>query len=63
MEAENWARLPAPAFTRGYLRAYAKLLDIDPDVVANAFDAAASRGETRSGGSHLDAAFAASRAR
>ncbi len=48
MEAENWARLPAPAFTRGYLRAYAKLLDIDPDVVASAFDAAASRGETRS---------------
>jgi cytoskeleton protein RodZ len=48
METENWARLPAPAFTRGYLRAYAKLLDIDPDVVANAFDAAASRGEARS---------------
>ena len=48
METENWARLPAPAFTRGYLRAYAKLLDIDPDEVASAFDAAASRGETRS---------------
>ncbi len=48
METENWARLPAPAFTRGYLRAYAKLLDIDPDVVANAFDTAVSRGETRS---------------
>jgi cytoskeleton protein RodZ len=48
MEIENWARLPAPAFTRGYLRAYAKLLDIDPDVVANAFDAAVGRGEARS---------------
>ena len=47
METENWTRLPAPAFTRGYLRAYAKLLDIDPDTVASAFDAAVSRGETR----------------
>jgi cytoskeleton protein RodZ len=48
METENWSRLPGPAFTRGYLRAYAKLLDIDPDVVASAFDAAVSRGEARS---------------
>ena len=46
MEAENWARLPPPAFTRGYLRAYAKLLDIDPDQVTRAFDAAVGRGET-----------------
>ena len=48
IETENWARLPAAAFTRGYLRAYAKLLDIDPDTVVSAFDAAVSRGETRS---------------
>ncbi len=27
IEAENWTRLPPPAFTRGYLRAYARLLD------------------------------------
>ena len=47
MESENWARLPAPAFTRGYLRAYAKLLDIDPDTVTSAFDTAVGRGETR----------------
>jgi cytoskeleton protein RodZ len=47
METENWARLPAPAFTRGYLRAYAKLLDIDPDTVTSAFDTAVGRGETR----------------
>jgi cytoskeleton protein RodZ len=48
MEAENWARLPAAAFTRGYLRAYAKLLDIDPDAVTRAFDAAMSRDATPS---------------
>ncbi len=47
MEMENWARLPTAAFTRGYLRAYARLLEIDPDTVTSAFDAAVSRGETR----------------
>ena len=47
IETENWARLPTPAFTRGYLRAYAKLLDIDPDEVASAFEAALGRGEVR----------------
>lgn len=47
IETENWARLPTPAFTRGYLRAYAKLLDIDPDDVSSAFEAALARGEVR----------------
>ncbi len=47
IECENWARLPAPAFTRGYLRAYAKLLEIDPDQVAGAFEAAMDRGNVR----------------
>ena len=31
METENWTRLPPAAFTRGYLRSYAKLLGIDSD--------------------------------
>lgn len=43
VEAENWVRLPGPAFTRGYLRAYARLLEIDPDEVMQAFDAAVGR--------------------
>jgi cytoskeleton protein RodZ len=43
VEAENWGRLPGPAFTRGYLRAYARLLEIDPDEVMQAFDAAVGR--------------------
>ena len=47
IETGNWARLPTPAFTRGYLRAYAKLLDIDPDEVTKAFEAAVDRGEMR----------------
>lgn len=46
IEAENWSRLPPVAFTRGYLRAYARLLEIDPDQVTRAFDAAVGRGAT-----------------
>ena len=58
METENWARLPAPAFTRGYLRAYAKLLDIDPDAVVERVRCGGeSRRDPRRGG-HVDAALA-----
>ncbi len=46
VEAENWTRLPPAAFTRGYLRAYARLLELDPDQVTRAFDAAVGRGAT-----------------
>ena len=45
IESENWSRLPGPAFTRGYLRAYAKLLEIDANEVATAFEAAIERGD------------------
>ncbi len=38
LETENWSQLPGPAFIRGYLRAYAKLLDLDGETVANAFE-------------------------
>jgi cytoskeleton protein RodZ len=31
LESETWDSLPAPAFTRGYIRAYAKLLELDDD--------------------------------
>ncbi len=31
LESEAWDSLPAPAFTRGYIRAYAKLLELDDD--------------------------------
>jgi cytoskeleton protein RodZ len=30
LEADDYARLPGPVFTRGYVRAYARLLRIDP---------------------------------
>jgi cytoskeleton protein RodZ len=40
IEAGNWSRLPSAAFSRGYVRAYAKLLGIDPEAMVRAFDAA-----------------------
>jgi cytoskeleton protein RodZ len=39
IESENWQELPGPAFIRGYLRAYAKLLEIDGEALAGAFEA------------------------
>jgi len=47
IEAERWSQLPPAAFSRGYLRAYAKLLELDPEAIVRAFDAAV--GHTRSG--------------
>ena len=38
IESENWQRLPGPAFIRGYLRAYAKLLEIDGEALTVGFD-------------------------
>lgn len=31
IEVNDYENLPAPVFTRGYIRAYAKLLELDPD--------------------------------
>jgi cytoskeleton protein RodZ len=47
METENWGRLPSAAFTRGYLRAYARLLGIDADDILQKFDAIAVVAEVR----------------
>ena len=33
LEVNDYEKLPAPVFTRGYIRAYAKLLELDPDPV------------------------------
>jgi cytoskeleton protein RodZ len=41
LEDENWRRLPNPTFTRGYYRAYAKLLELDVERVLSAYRAAA----------------------
>ncbi len=38
LEEENYERLPAPAFVRGYLRNYASLLGMPPDPIVQAFN-------------------------
>jgi cytoskeleton protein RodZ len=39
IESGNQERLPAPVFTRGYVRAYAKLLGLDPEPLVAGMDA------------------------
>lgn len=38
LEADNYDELPAPTFVRGYLRSYARLLDIPPAPIIDGFD-------------------------
>ena len=40
LEDEAWAELPRPAFTRGYLRAYARLMGEDAEGIAAGYTAA-----------------------
>ncbi|HET6471483.1 MAG TPA: RodZ domain-containing protein [Pseudomonadales bacterium] len=48
IETENWSQLPGPAFIRGYLRAYAKLLEIDGDALTGDFDSHGGDGRAQS---------------
>ncbi|MBT6272853.1 MAG: helix-turn-helix domain-containing protein [Chromatiales bacterium] len=38
LEADNYDKLPAPTFVRGYLRSYARLLNISADPIIDGFD-------------------------
>ena len=38
LEADDYEKLPAPIFTRGYLRGYARLLGLPPEPVLQAFE-------------------------
>ena len=38
LEADDYEQLPAPTFIRGYLRGYARLLDLPPEPVLQAFE-------------------------
>lgn len=40
MEANDYEQLPPPVFTRGYLRSYARLLELDPDDIVASFPVA-----------------------
>ncbi|MGJ8514763.1 RodZ domain-containing protein [Carnimonas bestiolae] len=45
LETEEYDQLRIPAYRRGYLRAYARLLEISPDAVLKAHDATHGAGE------------------
>ena len=38
LEADDYSDLPVPAFVRGYLRGYARLLDLPPEPIIEAFE-------------------------
>ncbi len=38
LEADEYQQMPEPVFIKGYIRAYAKLLDIDPQPLLSHFD-------------------------
>ncbi len=40
IEREDYTLLPAPIFTRGFLRSYCRCLDMDPDPIVLAYDRA-----------------------
>jgi len=47
LESSDLAKLPAPTFARGYLRAYAKFLEISEDNVLEKYDLAVPREDER----------------
>ncbi len=47
IEVNDYENLPAPVFTRGYIRAYAKLLELDPEPVVARFTVEDSNDATR----------------
>jgi cytoskeleton protein RodZ len=51
LESSNVARLPAPVFTRGFIRSYSRHLGLDPDEMVNAYLADLKPGKGGDGGS------------
>lgn len=59
LEAQAWDRLPGPAFTKGYLRAYAKLVDLDGVELVGAYGNEIGDPQTAALGSKLSGAESA----
>ncbi len=45
IEREDYSLLPAPIFTRGFLRSYCRCLEMDPDPIVLAYDRAFRPGD------------------
>lgn len=50
LEASDLSKLPAPVFTRGFIRSYARHLGLDPDEMVNAYLADLAPDRPREGG-------------
>ena len=51
LESSDVKKLPAPVFTRGFIRAYSRHLGLDPDEMVNAYLADVAPDRDRDGGS------------
>jgi cytoskeleton protein RodZ len=51
LEMSDVSRLPAPVFTRGFIRSYSRHLGLDPDEMVNAYLADLAPGKSRDGAS------------
>ena len=51
LEKSDLTRLPAPVFTRGFIRSYSRHLGLDPDEMVNAYLADLAPDKSRDGGS------------
>lgn len=51
LEKSDLSRLPAPVFTRGFIRSYSRHLGVDPDEMVNAYLADLAPGRPRNAGS------------
>jgi len=51
LEKSDLTRLPAPVFTRGFIRSYSRHLGLDPDEMVNAYLADLAPDKARAGGS------------
>src|SRR4029077_3173796 len=51
LEKSDLSRLPAPVFTRGFIRSYSRHLGLDPDEMVNAYLADLAPDKGRAGGS------------
>ena len=51
LEKSDLSRLPAPVFTRGFIRSYSRHLGLDPDEMVNAYLADLAPDKGRDGGS------------
>ena len=49
LEMSDVSRLPAPVFTRGFIRSYSRHLGLDPDEMVNAYLADLTPGKSRDG--------------